>query len=290
MDAALRDRLSANLERCIGKASEPLRASSVALSASGAMYDGVLIGSDTNLLTISSEQVALSMATAVQDYGIEKVTTMTTGSTSDLQSPLVLKILVDHALRTKHVIAYSIVNQNGETLFEVDDVRRIFPFYTPRAIELAKISTASITSNIIEAALEDIGALKRCAIEGIARNFPLYDSASGYGAAVMTSSGKIFFSGQYSSPDKRLGVHAEMNAILCAMMAGETEVVRLGVVSSKFTEEPCQMCGCCRQFLAEMCAKWNIDPEIHCFASESDALVMWKVSDYLPATWTSKKW
>jgi cytidine deaminase len=290
MDAALRDRLRSNLERCIGKVSDSFRTSSVARSVSGAIYDGVLIGSDTNLLTITSEQVALSMATAVQEYGIEKVITMTTGSASDLQSPLVLKILVDHALRTKRVIAYSIVNQNGETLFEIDDVQKAFPFYSPVPIILEKVSTAVVAANIVETDVENIEALKQCAIEGILRNFPLYDSASGYGAAVMTSSGKIFFSGQYSSPDRRLSAHAEMNAMLCAVMAGETDIIRLGVVSSKFTDEPCQMCGMCRQFLAEMCAKWNIDPAIHCFASETDASVMWRLKEYLPATWTSKKW
>ncbi len=288
MDAALRDRLSANLERCIVKASEPLRASSIAFSTSGTMYDGALIGSDTNLLTISSEQVALSMAAAVQDYGVERVVTMVTGAGE--VSPIVLKILVDHVLRTGRTMAYSMVNENGETMFEFDDVRTSLPFYHPTPIMLAKVSTASLISNVIHADIDDLAALKRCAVDGIGRNFPLYDSASGYGAAVMTSSGKIFFSGQYSSPDKRLNTHAEMNAVLCAMMAGETEIVRIGVVSSKFTNEPCQMCGVCRQFLAEMCAKWNIDPAIYCFALEADALMVWQLNEYLPAPWTSKKW
>ncbi len=290
MDVALRNRLTMNLERCIRKVSEPLRMSSIALSTSGAIYDGALIGSDTNLLTISSEQVALSMATAVQDYGIEKVITMTTGSALELQTPLTIKILVDHALRTNRGIAYSIVNQDSEILFDIHDVRRALPFYNPAPIVLAKVATAVMTPNVIQAGLDDVVALKQCAIEGIDRNFPLYDSASGYGAAVMTSSGRIFFSGQYSSPDKRLGVHAEMNAVLCAVMAGEMDIVRLGVVSSKFKDEPCQMCGCCRQFFAEMCVKWKIDPDIHCFALESDVSALWKPNAYLPATWTSKKW
>lgn len=290
MDVALRNRLVANIVRGISKASDPFRTSSVALSTSGAIYDGALIGSETNLLTIPSEQVALSMATAVRDYGIEHVITMTTGNASELHMPLAIKILVDHALRTNRVIAYSIVNQGGETVFDIDDVRRALPFYTPAPIVLEKVATAVMMPNVIQAELSDVIALKQCATNGITRNFPLYDSASGYGAAVMTSSGRIYFSGQYSSPDKRLSVHAEMNAVVLAIMAGETEMVRLGVVSSKFAEEPCQMCGCCRQFFAEMCRKWNVNPDIHCFAFESDVSVQWKLDAYLPATWTSKKW
>lgn len=299
MDTALRDRLRSNLERCVVKEAD-VRVASIAVSASGAIYDGTLIGSDTNLLTIPSEYVALSMATAVQDYGIERVVTMVGGNLSPIYggvggglsgaSPIIVKILVDHALRTGRVIAYSMVTEDGDVFFEIDDVRRVVPFYVPEPITLTKVSTASIVSNIIDTNVDDLDALKRCANAGIERNFPLYDSASGYGAAVMTGSGRIYFSGQYSSPDKRLNVHAEMNAVLSAMMAGEKEIVRLGVVSSKFTQEPCQMCGCCRQFFSEMCAKFSWNPLIHCFAKETDDRNDWTMNEYLPSVWTSKKW
>lgn len=291
MDVALRDRLLSNLERCIGKSSDPLRTSSIAISVSGAVYDGALIGSDTNLLTISSEHVALTQSTAAQDYGIERIVTMVADVCERFPSPLVAKILIDYVSRTQNVVAYEMVSMTGESIFAIDDVKQLSPMYTPEPIALSRIAASIVNVPVMRnVATDDIVTLRTCAIAGIQRNFPLYDSASGYGAAVLTANGDLYFTGQYSSPEKRLGTHAEMNAILCALMAGATDIVRIGVASSKFTNEPCQMCGVCRQFLAEMCAKWNVNPAIHCFASETDAAVMWRLNEYLPAVWSSKKW
>jgi cytidine deaminase len=289
MDSVLRDRLRSNLERCLVKEGD-VRTSSIAISASGAQYDGVVIGSDTNLLTISSEQAALSMATAVWDYEVEHVITMVGTVPVSSVNPLVLKILVDHAIRTHRTIAYTLMNESGKIFFALDDARKAIPFYVPETIALTKIGTAVMTSNVVSVYIDDRDALKRCAIMGIERNFPLYDSASGYGAAVMTHEGRMYYSGQYSSPDKRLNVHAEMNAVLSAVMAGEKDIVRLGVVSSKFTDTPCHMCGCCRQFFSEMCAKLKWKPSIHCFAKDTDDQNDWTIDTYLPSVWTSKKW
>lgn len=289
MDAELLDALRLAVRRCVGKEKDHDRSASCAFSRSGERYVGARIGSETNIITLTSEHVALVQSTVAQDYGVERVVTMVEDIRDAVPSPLVAKILIDYVSRTQGVIAYEIVSMDGDVFFSIDDVRKLVPLYAPEPIVLARMKEASVQKPMrCGVDVDDIATLRACAIAGIERNFPLYDSASGYGAAVLTAQGDVYYAGQYSSPDKRLGTHAEMNALLGALMAGTTDIVRIGVVSSKFTHAPCQMCGVCRQFLAEMCARWGLNPMIHCFASETDGAMMWRLKEYLPATWTSK--
>ena len=109
--------------------------------------------------------------------------------------------------------------------------------------------------------------LKEYALMGLDRNFPLYDSASSYGTALYTASGRVYCAGQYSSPDKRMNLHSEMVAIICALMNKDQEIEAIGIVSTKYPDSPCNMCGSCRQFVSEICSKLSLSPDLYCFSS-----------------------
>ncbi len=275
--------------RCIVKAKTQMRATSFATTTGGRSYVGAMIESETNLLAISSEQSALVQSTAANDFPVRSMVTMATGDALFTLSPIVVKLLIDYRMRTQHPLLYQVIDDEEKTLFQIDDVLALIPWYQPAPIVLARTSQP-FSSNVFTGhnGGNDIETvLRRYAREGIQRNFPLYDGASGYGAAVMTASGTIFCAGQYSSPDNRLGLHAEMVAMIAAFMHGETEIVALGVMSSKHTEAPCDMCGMCRQFFSEMAVRFRMNAEIFCFASENDMVRRYHIDDYLPSAWTA---
>jgi cytidine deaminase len=285
-------KLKEGLELCVLKAADKERSSSLAISKSGNQYLGALIGSDTNLMNVSSEQVALSISTASSDFPVTEIISMVESERTFNFSPIVLKVMVDYAIRTQEPLKYRVVNTSGSTLFQTDDVRTVFSLYTPEPIVISKIKGVYAPNykniEIAEADMPD--QLKEFALEGLNRNFPLYDSASSYGTAVYTGSGKVYFAGQYSSPDKRLNLHSEMVAILSALMGTNTDIKAIGIVSSKYPDTPCNMCGICRQFIAEISAKLKISPDLYCFSAEAPEFKKFKIEEYLPDSWSSKKW
>lgn len=287
------DLLTQAISRCLCKKTSTEKSSSLVQTRTGHQYIGSSIDSDTNLLAISSEQIALAMSVLHQDFPAKKILTLREDLFPFSFSPLILKILVDYTSRTQEKLAYQIINTNGKTLFETQDVRTLFPLYQPKIIPFSQ-TTRNYSPNKKELGIlkkEDIShTLKQYALEGLSRNFPLYETASGYGSAVYTSQGIVYFAGQFSSPDKRLGLHSEMNAILSALMNNDTEITHIGVVSTKYPDTPCQMCGICRQFIAEISSKFALHPTLYCFAKEREVKQIYTLEEYLPYVWTSKKW
>jgi cytidine deaminase len=284
--------LKVALDLSIMKKVDAERTSSIAYSQSGEQYTAGLVESDTNLMNIPSEHTALAFSILSNDYRVNKVVTLAElPKKNEAASPIVLKILADYAARSKTTLEYSVIAPDGSTLFHVNDILTVFPFYRPDPIELERTSQKQ-TLNWKQAPKgADIPSiLKEYAIKGLAKNFPLYNFASGYGTAVLTKSGKIYFGGQYSSPDKRLALHSEMTVLLSALMNNERNITHLGLVSTKYTDEPCNMCGICRQFVSEMESRFGFKLTIMCFAKESETFSEHTTSDYLPSTWTSKKW
>jgi len=281
------DALTQTLTRCVEK--KDAGTSSIAYSPNGSYAAGSM-ASDTNSLNISSEQAALILSSLNTDYGVHTVVTLAPGDTVSV-SPVILKIMVDHSIRTGVPLAYKIINSNGTVLFETENVSKLLPFYTPERIIISRFATATPGQNFehktsVLAPLE----LRSFAIKGLERNFPLYDSASGYGTALMTKSGKVYFGGQYSSPDKRLSLHSEVNTIMSAIMNGDSDISHIGIVSSKYTDTPCDMCGICRQFISEISSRFELSPTLYCFAKETPEYREYAIDQYLPSAWTSKKW
>jgi cytidine deaminase len=268
------------------------RSVSLCYSESGKKYRGANVDSDTNLLTISPEQSALLSAVAHHDYRIKEIVTLVEQQEDAIVNPTTIKILIDFSVRTGITISYRIIDINGDVLFNIQNVRNTIPSYIPPTMILSKTreETLTIAKEILDANTSLPEQLKKYAQRGLLSSFTTSDTASGYGAAVTTEDGSIYFTGQYSSPEKRSGVHAEMAAITLALMDNNQKIVSLGLVSTKYEEDPCEICGCCRQFLAEINAKYNLNISLYCFAKNTDDFKQYTIDELLPHQWSSKKW
>lgn len=95
---------------------------------------------------------------------------------------------------------------------------------------------------------------RACLVEAawaaIAQAYLTKEGGTRYGAAVLTSSGKIFTSGQYSTWNHITNIHAEQGALLIATMAGEPYILALAVASTGI-DEVTRPCGVCRQIIYE---------------------------------------
>lgn len=290
------DMLQSALELCVLKAKDINRISSIAISKSGKHYIAGRIASDTKLLDISSEQAVLTLSAQSNDFEVYKIVTlMENPDKKSAVSPAVIKILIDHSIRTGIPIEYKIINLKNETISHFENITNVFSFYNPSPVKLVKVeANMPVSENKIILQSKSIDEypllLKQYAIQGIERNFPTYDSASGYGAAIVAKNNTLYFGGQYSGFDNNAGLHAEMAVILRALMDRNSDITHLGVVSTKYPDVPCTMCGCCRQFVSEISTRFNLDIGIFYYAKDNNVYTFQKIKDYLPGAWTSKKW
>jgi cytidine deaminase len=292
MDASVIDSaLAQSLELSL-PGEKPAKSGSVAILRSGARYPAGAVSSENHLLDIPSELAALVRAIHNNDTTIEQVHTVVTDSTTSV-SPLVLKILADHSARTGVAIHYTVRDTSGKILFDAADARDAIPFYrmpnsvlasvAQRTQESAKVSLDKNSKESTEL------QLRKWALAGRKRNFPTYEDASGYGAALLTASGEIYYGGQYSTFEHRLGIHAEMGVLINALMDGVRDITHIGVASSKFVGVPCSPCGCCRQFIAELSRAYNFSPKICLFASGNEKFISYTINELLPVQWSNKK-
>lgn len=289
------DVLQSALALCILKTKDINRISSVAISKSGKYYAAGKIASDTKLLDISSEQAALSLSVQHNDFGVYKVITLIENpNDTPVVSPVVAKIIIDHSIRTGLPIEYQIIDTKQKTLFHTKNAQSVFPLYNPSVVVLTKAKTGdrpmSENKIILDENIDYTTILKHYATLGIERNFPTYDSASGYGAAIITKDNTLYFSGQYSGFDNNTGLHAEMTVVIRALMDRNAEITRLGLVSTKYSDTSCNMCGCCRQFVSEISNRFHHNPDIFCFAKDTSEYTHHTLNNYLPQLWTSKNW
>lgn len=238
---------------------------------------------------MGAEHVALLRAVQHRDFGITEVVAFVDDE-KGVVSPLTLKVLFDFGARTGTMPGYRLINNSDAVIFETDDVTKALPYYRPSRGEL-KLTLSTPEKNqdpCPKGEAEDI--LRIYAHRGLTLAFPTYAGASSYGAAVITGSGTIYFGGQYSAPEKRLNIHAEMSAVIAALMEGERVITHLGLVADKFTEGVCTLCGCCRQFIFELSSKFNWNMNIICFAKDTPVKTSHTINDLLPNSWNSKKW
>ena len=276
---------------CVQKPGHP-RSASIACSQSGQCYAAGAVASDTHLLDITSEQAALVLASGHADFAVRRIATITEteDDASVSISPLVLKLLIDHERRTGVPITYSVYGMTGNVLFEATTPRALCPYYEAPIVPLQKTRNGRPGQNSTrwEAAKETLQeALKKAALQGSERAFTTHDAGSRYGASVATKSGMVYFGGQYSGFEKRIGLHAEMNALIAALMDGGKDITHIGVVSDKYPDSPCPLCGCCRQFIAELSQKYGITPLIYSFAKENHVLSEHTLEELLPDGWKS---
>jgi len=238
---------------------------------------------------------ALVLSALNKDYAVNKLVTIVDAekeskSIESKVSPIAIKIMIDHSIRTHIPIEYKIVDKNKKILFQSKNIQSLLPFYKPEKIIIDRFIGQKPEKNFVKEKLTDPLRLKKYALWGLERNFPSYNSASGYGTALATKTGKIYFGGQYSSPDKSLSLHSEVTTILSALANRENKITHIGIVSTKHLDSPCDMCGICRQFISEMASKLKISPKLYCFAKDTDEYRSYSIEEYLPSSWTSKNW
>ncbi len=286
------NKLRKNLDLCIGNREKTTRSVSIAYSHSGKSYIAGNIETQTHLLNYSSEQNVLMLSILNNDDKVYKIITMveTTDYKKKNVSPIVVKAMLDHISKTHTDIEYEVYNVNGEKIFESKNINKLTGFYKPSKIFLSKFKDNKISNNRTKYRGKNIkDELKKYSLQAITRNFPNYDSASGYGTAIITKKKNIYFGGQYSSPDNRLGYHSEIATIISALMNKDYEITHLGVVSSKFKDNVCNCCGICRQFISEINQIFKTNIIIYNFAQDSDIYTKNTIKTYLPNQWTSKK-
>lgn len=264
-----------------------------AISKSGALYIGGKIESDTNLLDITSEQSAIVKAVQNKDYAIRHIVTLSELK-KPIVSPIVLKMLVDFGRRTGKKIAYTVVTKNGKIIWETKNVEKALPFYSSPQVKLTlkptKNGVAQKNWGRINTHDKIAVTLKNYALKGLKLAFTTYDGASCYGVSVVTGDGKIYYGGQYSAPDKRNGLHAEMAVLTGVLMDGNRDITHIAIVSDKFIDKPCAVCGPCRQFMNELSNRFDWKLHIYSFAKEKNIYTISTIEKLLPDSWQSKKW
>lgn len=291
------DKLNNGLKLSIVKKKQKtgsFRTASIGYSQSGQSYLAGNISSDTNMHDITSEQAVLVLAVQNNDFQIDRLVTLVENpNPQQTVSPLVIKILIDYQVRTGTTVNYTIIDKKEKILFKSKDITKLMPFYNPPANPLQKTKKSNISRNyiIINRRKNIKSVLKEYALLGIERGFTTYDSATGYGVSVLTDKNNLYFGGQYSSPDKRIGLHAEMAVAISALMSGKKErITHLGVVSTKYEDKPCQICGCCRQFLSEIIQRDKTDIKFFCFAKDNNLYNKYSINQLLPSRWSSMNW
>jgi cytidine deaminase len=170
------------------------------------------------------------------------------------------------------------------------------PYYKPDVELLKKVNNSEIEWNMIR--LENfkdlredeiIELLKKYSKIWIGRNYPTSNKASWYGSAIITDKWNLYFAGQYSTPDHRYGVHSEPAVFISALSNNDKNIVYLWVSSTKHQDVMCEMCGCCRQFYAEIIERTKQDIKFFTFSFDWKSVNHYDwINEYLKNTWSSK--
>lgn len=277
IDSDILATLRAQLSRSwLKKPGEPNTAS-IAITPSG-KYAAGIFQSRTHLLDVTSEHNALAQALSCKDPHVAHVVTL--APNQEPLNPLVIKILADHARRTGTPIHYTLCDDQG-TVCETHSTDEFS--YQPKPALLSFPDWTAEANK--QPARDDIDAqLFALAKQGMETHFTS-NTGTRYGAAVLAGD-TIYYAGVYSSFDRRLNLHAEMSAALSAINDGNTAIVRVALVSSKFKTIPVPMCGCCRQFFAEIENATGQPITITFFALDGTSQTL-SLSDALPWRWQS---
>lgn len=249
-----------------------------------AIHASGLFESRTHLLDVASEHAALALAVSRKDPEVSKVITVASGPF--LVSPIVMKVLGDHARRTGVPIEYQVLDIRGKVIYELNDVYR---YYAPPADVLPQIKGWSFQHNDVEfnSKKDARVQLREAALKGMETHFSA-GTNSRYGAAVRAGN-KIYFGGVYSSYDHRMNLHAEMVAAIAAIADNNRAIEEVAIISNKFVDEVPHMCGCCRQFFAEIEEKTGKSISVVAFSFDGEKTFEVNLGDYLPSSWSSGK-
>ena len=97
------------------------------------------------------------------------------------------------------------------------------------------------------------------------------------GAAVETSSGKVFIGCNVENASYGATICAERTALVSAVAAGEKKIKNIAIITE--TAEPVTPCGVCRQFMVEFCAP---STKVVCASSLNSKTNEYTVKELLP--------
>ena len=216
-------------------------------------------GSKTHLLTHPSELGAILHATSALDPKINEIITMVN---QNHFTSSIIPLLESHAARTGNEIQYRVYTREGNKLVN-QTISPHHAFLNPS--QFWKEWSSRPFSIPFEPSKPLDQQLYDAAIAGMRAHFGTKEKFTHYGAAVKAGE-RIYFTGVYSNPDERMGMHPEMGAALLARMDGQDQIDAVGVVSEKFVDKPTSMCGLCRQTYAEIVEGQKQDVKLFTFS------------------------
>lgn len=111
-----------------------------------------------------------------------------------------------------------------------------------------------------------------------------YSPYSGFavGAALLTSSGKIYYGCNIENSAYSVTLCAERVAFAKAISEGERDFVAMAIVGGKdHTLNPCFPCGVCRQLISEFC-----DGEFKLYLRNGEEITEYTYDEILPHRFT----
>ncbi len=130
-----------------------------------------------------------------------------------------------------------------------------------------------------------VSALLEAAREGTSKCFLTKEGNTRYGAAALTSSGRLYSAGQYSSFNHITNVHAETAAVVTATMSRDPEIVALCLVSTAAQSAAPAPCGICRQILHEHAQRTGRDILVIMASWDGSIVNTLSLSELLPEAW-----
>lgn len=148
-------------------------------------------------------------------------------------------------------------------------------------VSLPRITRYRFPMITLEQRLQLVSASRAAA----SRAFLTSSSGTSYGAAVLTATGSIYQSGQYSSFNHVTNVHAEQAALLMATMSDDPVVLALAVASTS-EDVVTRPCGVCRQVMVEHAARIGRNFEVLMVCHHDGSYQSSHVSELLPMEWS----
>jgi len=128
--------------------------------------------------------------------------------------------------------------------------------------------------------------LVKSAIDAMQLSKLLYEGTTRTGAAVLTSSNKIFQGAYIAAKIGALCRHAEETAIIHAQLHKEGNIKAIAIVfeKDKGTQNYCSPCGLCREMIYELSDELKKDIDV-VMANPNGKYIVKKISELFPSPW-----
>ena len=128
--------------------------------------------------------------------------------------------------------------------------------------------------------------LVKSAIDAIKLSKKHFSSTTRTGAAVLTSSGKVYQGAYLAAKIGALCRHAEETAIINAQLNQEKEITAIAIFfeEDEGTDNYCSPCGLCRELIYELSKEQNKEIDV-VMANPSGKYKVKKISELFPNPW-----